>query len=276
MNITTEDFDYIRKVFKDVVGITLDDDKLYLVENRLLPLAKTENIATVAELIRTLRRHPRSPFDPLHTRMFEYLVTSETSFFRDQHPFIALKQKIIPDLIKKRESIKRLKVWSAACACGQEPYSFAILLLEHFPLLKNWQIDLIGSDISTQVISYAQQGLFKRCEVDRGLSTELLNKYFSHKNSRWKIRSDIRDMVTFQQLNLVKPWPYLPLMDIVLLRNVLMYFDDMTKENILKNIHGIMEPDGYLITGATENPSFMEKYFIKERIGKTVVYRLAS
>ncbi len=247
--MTPLDFDFVRDLLRQHTAIALDADKQYLVEARLAPIARRLRLRSVAELIGRLRA---GPGDDLRTKVVEALATAETSFFRDLHPFEALRDVVIPDLMDRRRSERRLNVWCAGCASGQEPYSLAILLQEHFPELAGWTVSLLASDFSRDVLARARQGLYNQVEIHRGLPAHLRAKYFHAHGAGWQLRAEVRDRVEFRQINLARPWPALPPMDLVLLRNVMLYFDVETKKAILARLAGVLRADGYLLLGGAE------------------------
>lgn len=247
--MTDQDFQTVRRLVQDFSAIVLEDGKQYLVECRLAPLVRQRKLNSISELLAGLR----GDFDgELHRQIIEAMVTSESSFFRDHHPFEALKKVILPDLIERRRLDRRLDIWCAASAHGQEPYSVALLIREHFPLLAGWKIGLLASDLSREVLSRAREGRFNQIEVNRGLPAPLLVRYFKQHGTEWQLQTEIRNMVEFREINLAKPWPSLPRMDLILIRNVMIYFDVPTKKEILAKIARLLRPDGYLLLGGSE------------------------
>jgi chemotaxis protein methyltransferase CheR len=247
--VTDQDFDMIRKLLHDRSAILLDSDKQYLVESRLAPILRQRNLGSIGELVAQLRSEPGNG---LCRQVVEAMVTTESSFFRDHHPFEALRKVAVPDLISHRREERRLNIWCAASSHGQEPYSTAILLREHFPELAGWNVSLIASDISREVLARARAGRYNQIEVNRGLPAALLLKHFEQHGTDWQLKLPIRSMVDFQELNLAQPWPPLPRMDLVLIRNVMIYFDVETKKRILARLASLLRPDGYLVLGGAE------------------------
>ncbi len=246
--MTDQDFDYNRKVLQERAAIVLEAGKQYLVESRLTPLVKSLNLGSIGELVACMRAEP----DRLHARIIEAMVTTETSFFRDPQPFDALRKHVLPDLIKKRRAERSLSIWSAACATGQEPYSIAMLLRTHFPELASWDITLLASDVSREVLGRAAEARFNQAEVNRGMSAAMLVRFFEQHGTSWQLRPEIVGMVKFQEINLALPWPALPRFDLILLRNVMIYFDVETKKAILARLGRLLRPDGYLLLGGAE------------------------
>lgn len=247
--MTEQDFDYVRRLLQDRSAIVLEADKHYLVESRLLPLQRQLQLNSIAELIAHLRA---SPSNGLHTQVVEAMVTTETSFFRDLHPFESLRKAVLPELIQKRRNERQLNIWCAASSTGQEPYSLALLLREHFPELALWKVLLLATDLSREVLSRARAGRYNQIEVNRGLPAALLVKHFRQQGATWQLNDDIRGMVEFRELNLARAWPALPRMDLIFLRNVMIYFDVPTKKAILGRVASLLRPDGYLLLGGAE------------------------
>jgi chemotaxis protein methyltransferase CheR len=269
--MTEQEFDYIRKLLLDRSSVVLEADKRYLVETRLAPILRQMKIGTISDLVRQIRAEPDNG---LPTRVVEALVTTETSFFRDIHPFESLRKVVLPELIAKRAADRRLRIWCAASSSGQEPYSLALLLKEHFPELANWQIDLRATDVSQEMLSRARAGKFSQIEVNRGLSAALLVKYFRQEGVTWELDEGVRRMVDFSQLNLAQPWPYIPAMDIILIRNVMIYFDVATKKAILERAARVLKPDGYLVLGGAETTFNLHDGFKRVEDLKSGFYRL--
>ncbi len=271
MSINLSDFDYIRKIVRDRTGVLLADDKTYLVESRLTRIAKDHGVKSIGGLVAKLRQQP---FNGLSELAIEALMTNETFFYRDEHPFHALKTHILPEITTKRQAKKTLNIWCAACSSGQEPYSIGMLLHEEFPQLADWDIRLVASDISTAILDRARTGIYAQHEVNRGLSVTLLNKYFQPIDNGWQIDEKIRRMVDFRQMNLTDNYLPLAQIDIVFLRNVLIYFDVETKRSILAKVRRILQPDGYLFLGGGETTLNVDDAFEPVQFNKTVCYRL--
>jgi chemotaxis protein methyltransferase CheR len=199
---------------------------------------------------------------------------TETSFFRDVDVFEALRKTVFPELLKRRGNQRQLNLWSAACSSGQEPYSLALLLQAYFPLLIHWQLKFFASDRSEEMLARARQGCYSQSEVERRLPPHLLRRYFRQQGDLWYIADEIRLMVEFHQIDLLEKWPTLPKMDVILMRNVLIYFSRSTRRRILKKVRQILKPDGYLFLGATETPFSLDRGFIPVQIGRAIGYKL--
>lgn len=250
-SVTVRGYKYIRDLLRQHSGIVLEEDKEWLVESRLCRIARNAGASSVDDLIARLQG---TPWSRLHQRALEALMTNETLFFRDLHPFEALRKSILPEVIARRGAERKLNIWCAACATGQEPYSIAMLLREHFPVLQNWSVSLLATDLSSEAIDRAKEGRYNQIEVNRGLPALLLIKYFEKQDTVWQISRKVREMVDFREMNLLKEWPSLPRMDIILLRNVLIYLDLPTKRRILQQALRVLHPEGFLFLGASETP----------------------
>jgi len=202
------------------------------------------------------------------------MTINETSFFRDLVPFEILKDRLLPEVIQANRDIKRLHIWCGACSSGQEPYSILLTILHHFPELRSWNIRLIATDISQEMIKRGREGRYGSFEVNRGLSSPLLNTYFSRQGMEWQIRDDVRKMIEFREMNLAGSWLVLPRMDLVFMRNVMVYFDMETRKDILRRIRGILASHGYLILGATETTLAVDDHFERVPLNGTSVYRV--
>jgi chemotaxis protein methyltransferase CheR len=271
--MTDQDFDYIRTLLRDRSAIVLDDGKQYLVENRLAPLLREQNLESIEALVKALRS--ASP-NGLADRVVEAMVTHESSFFRDVHPFESLRKVIMPELMRLRARERTLNIWCAACSSGQEPYSLAMMFREHLPELRDWKINLLATDISRPVLARAKEGLYNQIEANRGLPASLLIKYFHQHGTTWQIRPDIREMVSFRELNLAHPWPFLQRMDLVMMRNVLIYFDVDTKKTILNRLTRVLKPDGYLLLGSAETTLFLDDSYRRVELLQTGFYQLVG
>lgn len=270
MPISSREFNYVRNLVRERSALVLERGKEYLVESRLGLLACREGFASLRELLECL---PTDATGVLQRKVVEAILTYETTFFRDIRPFEVLRDVVLPDLLTRRASHRSLNFWCAASAAGQEPYSVAMLLRESFASLDSWNIRLIASDLSREILERAREGRYTQLEVNRGLPARLLVKYFQKLGGYWQIHKDIRRMVEFQEINLTEPWPQLPGMDIIFMRNVLIYFDVETRKNILSRVHRLLRPDGYLFLGASETPIILTEHFEPLPQGKSACYR---
>ena len=202
------------------------------------------------------------------------MTTHETSFFRDLNPFEALRLTVIPKLIAMRGQTRTLNIWCAACSSGQEPYTIAMLLRENFPALATWNVRLIATDLSEQILDRVREGIFTQAEVNRGLPAPLLVKYFKKVGLKWQLKDDLRRLVQFSEMNLIEAWPTMPRMDLVFLRNVLIYFSGETKRTILEKVARLLAPDGYLFLGGAETTLNLSESFCRTADHKTSYYQL--
>ena len=271
MSVSNSSFNYIRELVYKRSAIVLEDGKEYLVESRIRPIAKAEGFNTVDRLVEALQKNSNND---LQTKVVEALTTNETSFFRDIHPFETLKNVFLPEVIKARSDSKELNIWCAASSSGQEPYSIAMLLQENFPELRNWKVTFIASDISDKMLNRCRSGKFSQLEVNRGLPASLLIKYFEKDGPSWVIKKELREMINFQKINLSENLPYIPKMDIIFLRNVLIYFDTSMKKKILKNFRDVLQPNGFLFLGGAETTLNLDEFYSRINIKYSSCYRL--
>ena len=247
--MTPSDYEYLRKLLKERSGLDLSADKQYLVESRLLPLARRSNLPGIPELVSKMR----SGAEPLIAEVVEAMTTNETFFFRDKVPFDHLKEAVLPALVQARAARRSLRIWCAAASTGQEPYSIAMCLKEAGSMLAGWRTEIIATDLSLGVLEKARAGVFSQFEVQRGLPIQMLVKHFTQKGELWQLNADIRSMVQYRQLNLLQDFGHLGTFDIIFCRNVLIYFDQATKAQIFDRMSRMIEPDGVLALGAAES-----------------------
>ncbi|WP_298271914.1 protein-glutamate O-methyltransferase CheR [uncultured Bradyrhizobium sp.] len=247
--MTPLDYEYLRKLLKERSGLDLSADKQYLVESRLLPLARRSNLNGIPELVQRMK----GGAELLTSEVVEAMTTNETFFFRDKIPFDHLKDAVLPALAQARAARRALRIWCAASSTGQEPYSIAMLLKEMTALFSGWRIEIVATDLSQAVLEKSRAGLFSQFEVQRGLPIHLLVKYFAQKGELWQLNADIRSMVQHRQLNLLQDISHLGTFDVIFCRNVLIYFDQQTKAGIFGKVARMLEPDGVLALGAAES-----------------------
>jgi len=269
--LATDTLSYVCTLVRDRSAIELEANKAYLIEARLAPIAKQNGFASTNELIQGIRTKRNSK---LENRVVEAMTTNETSFYRDINPFEALRKTILPEMRAHRAAQRQLNLWSAACSTGQELYSIAMLIREHFPELAAWKVNLLGTDLSDDVLERARAAKFSQIEVNRGLAAPLLLKYFQRDGMHWQIRPELRAMATFSKLNLIENWQTIPIMDVVFLRNVLIYFSPETKKMILQKVRRIMAPHAVLFLGAAETTMNLDASFERVQIDNSVFYRL--
>ena len=248
--MTPLDYEYLRKLLKERSGLDLSADKQYLVESRLLPLARRSSLAGIPELVLRMKG---GDAEVLTAGVVEAMTTNETFFFRDKLPFEHLKEAILPALAQARAARRSLRIWCAASSTGQEPYSIAMCLKEAGPMFAGWRIEIVATDLSLAVLEKSKAGLFSQFEVQRGLPIQMLVKYFTQTGELWQLNAEIRDMVQHRPLNLLKDFSHLGTFDVIFCRNVLIYFDQNTKTGIFERISRMLEPDGVLALGAAES-----------------------
>ncbi len=266
------DFDFICEVVRREAAIVLEPGKEYLAENRLHPVARRLGYDDIAGLVDSLRLGDRSLTD----EVVDALTTNETSFYRDGHPWDALRDHVLPDLFEKRRFTRKLNVWFAAASSGQEPYSFAMMLKEHFAeQLETHDVRLVATDISRSMLDRCRAGRYSQIEVNRGLPAKLMVEYFERDGMSFVIREDVRAMIEFEELNLSAPllWGWLPTFDLVFIRNVLIYFDVDMKRYILENVRRNLADDGTLLLGASETTINITDEFKPVQVGPSTCYR---
>lgn len=256
--ISRADFSYIQRLLAERSGLVLDDDKAYLLETRLAPLLTRERFPSIGALVGELKSRYH---DALAGSTVEALLNHETAFFRDQPCFDALREVILPRLIANAPDGK-LTVWCAACSTGQEPYSIALLLAEHFPWLDEDSVRILGTDFSQAALDLAERARYSRFEVNRGLPKPILHRYFDEDGETWELRPEIRRRVEWQRLNLIEPWPYLPAPSLLLLRNTMIYWGVETQRAVLGRVHDLLWREGYLLLGGAES-TFVDERFTR-------------
>jgi chemotaxis protein methyltransferase CheR len=271
VQVSEETFSYVCKLVRREAAIELSAGKEYLVASRLAPLAKKHGHASVDELVSSFGRGLSRD---LRREVVEALTTNETYFFRDGHPFEGLRLDLLPSLFVANQATRSIDVWCAACSTGQEPYTLAMLLREHFPDTRTWRIRILATDINEAVLARARAGKYRQTEVSRGLPAIYLAKYFDRSGADWKLKPEIRNMVRFQQLNLIEPWPALGPFDLVLMRNVLIYFAEQTKQRVLSNAAKCLRSQGALLMGASESTIGLDVPLRRVSIGKSTAYQV--
>jgi chemotaxis protein methyltransferase CheR len=278
IKVSPEEFKIFSKYILDISGIALDTGKEYLLETRLNPLLTKYNASSYADLLYKAKMDLKKEIE---NDIIDAISTNETYFFRDKSPFELLQHKIFPDLIDKRtqrhSSLKpTIRLWSAANSTGQEIYSIAMTLLEMGVTMDKYNIKLFGTDISDAAIAYASYGLYNKFEVARGLDQRRLNRYFDKKEDRYKIRDEVRVMAQFQKMNLMKPFIGLGKFDIILCRNVMIYFTTEDRKRIYQSISKVLEPDGYLLIGSTESLTNDTDLFTSKKYLNSVFYQFKN
>lgn len=267
MALTAEAFNWVAEAVVKRSAIQLPPGKEYLVESRLLPLAREAGLTEVTAYVTKVRQ---SNDERVIRQIVEALTTNETSWFRDNSPFLALKQKVLPELLAARSRPVHLRIWSAACSTGQEPYSLAMILSEALPPTVTFEI--LATDLSEQVLERARKGRYSQLEVNRGLPAPLMMRYFTRVGTEWEISAELRQKITFRQYNLLESPPMSGKLDVILLRNVLIYFDLPTKRAILRRMSQVLADDGTLMLGAAETTIGIDAGWDRTQVGVGSVY----
>jgi len=266
------DFTFIREMLERRTGLALDEDQTYLIKTRLEAIVESSGLPDMESLTNQFRL---GADDELWTRLTDALTTNETSFFRDLHPFLALGTAILPEMVEQRETDKKLRILSAGCSSGQEAFSIAMTVDESIPQLADWDVEVLGVDISSEMVDRCRAGRFKQLEVQRGLPAIKLLRYFKQDGLSFSINEKLQEMTRFEQRNIVGPWPSEDRFDIIFLRNVLIYFSPEGQKTVLESVREHLAPDGYLLLGI-ENAAELDDRFQRETIGQATVYRLRS
>lgn len=265
-----EEFNVLSEVLKQRSGLTLTEDKGYLLESRLTPILRKRDFKTLGDLVAAVKK---ADDESLLVEVTEVMTTNESFFFRDTRPFDQFKDELLPTLMQNRGTSKTIRIWSAACSNGQEPYSLAMILREQAEKLAGWRIEIIATDLATGVLAKARAGIYSQFEVQRGLPIKFLVKYFKETGQGWEIDSSIRAMVQFKEFNLLDSMVSLGNFDLVFCRNVLIYFDQATKADVLERICRQMSGDGYLCLGGAETVLGITESF-KPAQGQRGVYEI--
>ena len=269
MPLSYADFSYVRDMVLRRSANVLEDAKAYLVDMRLDNLAREEGMLDASEIVAKSRIDTR-----LQVKITEAMTTNETSWFRDSSPFIALKDVVIPEVIKQRANTRQLFIWCAASSTGQEPFSIAMTLREHFPeVCDQWRVRIMATDLSGPILERARTGVYRTFEVERGLPKPLLNRYFDAHGQDFSVKPILRKMVDFKELNLIEPFPAMPTPDIVFIRNVLIYFSTNVKRDILSRVHKVLSPTGYLFMGGAETTLGVHGGYSRHAGAGTAFYR---
>ena len=270
MTMNAADFDYVRQLLIRRSGISLVAGKEYLVESRLAAVAQKLKLPSAVEVIAQLRR---TNAGPIVDAVIEAMTTNETSFFRDVYPFEMLRDVVIPERLKVGAPGRPIHIWCGASSTGQEPYTIAIVLRESFGVEAANRFRIVATDISLDVLERAKEGVYSQFEVNRGLSPQQLARHFEQVGSSFRVRPEVKKMIEFKPVNLVEAWPDFPTLDIVFLRNVLIYFEDQTKRVILSRINKLLAPRGFLFLGGAETTMGLSEGFERRQLEKAVVYQ---
>jgi chemotaxis protein methyltransferase CheR len=271
MSLSQPEFTFVSELVRKEASIVLAPGKEYLVEARLIPVARAVGAPNVNEFLADLQRRPDLA---KQRRIVDALTTNETSWFRDREPFAALTDVVLPELIKSRASARKVRVWSAASSSGQEAYSLAITLQEALP--PGWSYEIMGTDISTEMVKRAETGQYSQVEVNRGLPASQLVQYFERAGAHWRVTPALRRNVSFRLMNLTAPLPAMQPFDVIFLRNVLIYFDVAVKRTVLQNVARLLRPDGWLFLGAAETTIGIDDCYERVAAGRTSAYRVRA
>jgi len=269
--LTGADHEFLRHLLYQRTGIVLDPSREHFAEMRLGGLANDLGFDSLPDVLEAVRTEEH--WGALHRLVVEALAISETSWFRDAPVWTELRQTILPELLGLRREQRTLNLWSAACATGQEPYSLAMLLRELNGRLDGWRVRLLATDFSKGILKRAQAGSYSPIEMNRGLPAVQLVRHFRKTPDAWEVRPEVRSLVEFRELNLSQSWPELPAMDVVLMRNVLLYFEPELRRRVLRQLARLLKPDGVLVLGAAETTLTMDDSFAAIPLEGTVVYR---
>lgn len=269
--MTPSDYEFLRKLVKERSGLVLSADKQYLVESRLIPLARKVDLAGITDLVAKIKGGDEA----LTVDVVEAMTTNETFFFRDKTPFEHFTETIMPTMLKARQNRRALRIWCAASSTGQEPYSLAMCLKEMSSQIAGWRIEIVATDLSREVLEKSKAGIFSQFEVQRGLPIQMLVKYFKQVGEMWQLSQEIRAMVQHRQFNLLQDFRALGKFDIVYCRNVLIYFDQEAKSGVFSRLLKTIEPDGFLVLGAAETVVGLTEAF-KPLPNKRGLYRPAT
>lgn len=279
IKIQPEEARALTQYIYSLCGVSLDETKSYLLENRLAPLLQEYSCATFSEFYMKARSDMSRV---ISRKIVDAVTTGETSFFRDMAPFELLQNKLLPELIDRRRKAAApgrpisIRIWSAACSSGQEVYTTAMVLQDTLGNTSNYNIQLLGTDISDQAIARASYGVFSRMEVERGLPMEKLQRYFTQVDKGWKVRDEIRALASFRKFNLMDDFSALGRFDIIFCRNVAIYFTEADKIKLFAKLGRSLEPDGALIIGSTESLTGLCPQFESMRYLRSVFYRLKT
>lgn len=274
MPIATHEYEFIRELVRTRAGIVLEAGKEYLVESRIAPLIRREGLKDTDDLLNKMRSGPLAM--SMTQKVIEAMTTNETSFFRDIHPFEALRDSVIPELVKRRQDSRTINIWCAAASSGQEPYTIAMVIRENFShlLAAGWKINVVATDISAEMIARCKAGKFSQLEINRGLPALLMIKYFKKNGMDWMVDDSLKKLIDFRETNLTTDWHGLGGLDVVFMRNVLIYFSLETKRQILGKVRKVMRPDGYLFLGGAETTINIDDAYDRVQIVKSGIYQV--
>lgn len=273
MQVTAEDIQTVSKLVAELCGIVLDETKGYLIQHRLSGVAEEAGCKSYSDLCYKLRAGTDKS---LEMKIINAITTQETLFFRDDSPYQALQHKVLPELIDAREATpfpRRLRIWSAACSTGQEPYSIAMVLRELIPDIDQWDITITATDISDAAIDHASKGVYRAADIQRGMRMDLLQKYFTEQSGSWKTKDELRSMVAFRRINLLNKFPIYGPYDVIFCRNVAIYFNKADRQGLFQRLSEMLSSDGYLFVGSLESLTDLGTQFRPHHHCRAVFYR---
>jgi chemotaxis protein methyltransferase CheR len=265
--LSPPEFEFVRSLLYERSAMVLEPHKQYLAESRLGPIALSQGYEDASAFLADMHSNR-----DLQDAFVEGMTINETSFFRDGHPFAAMQQHLLPSIVRRRQQSRQINIWCAACSSGQEPYSVAMLLRDHFSALRGWKITIYATDLSKAMVARTREGVYSQIEVMRGLKPSVLDRHFTQEGTMWRVRPELREMVRSKQLNLTDAWHGMPEMDFVLLRNVLIYFDGPTKEKVLEQMSTRVREGGFLMLGGSETTFGLRGAFERETHDRTAYY----
>jgi chemotaxis protein methyltransferase CheR len=248
-DLSPADFDFVAGLLKSSSGLSLSPAKTYLLDSRVTPLLRRYGLRTTRDFVTALRTDEKGT---MLTELSEAMATYETYFYRDISPFESLQTRVLPKLREIRQGQRRLRIWSAACSTGQEPYSLAMMFEEEKHLWAGWSIEILATDVSTTALTRAREGIYSQFEVQRGLPIRNLMAFFVQEGDQWRVKPQLKKWLRFEQVNLLQPLTQLGTFDIILCRNALIYFDAETKSRVLGHLADVISPDGVLVMGSAE------------------------
>lgn len=268
--VSKESLNYFFSFLQKESGLILDDSKTYLIEARLEPIASEAGLASIDSLCQQLRLNPNSP---LRQKVVDAMTTNETSFFRDMIPFEIVRKMVLPELLKTNQKSKNIRIWSAACATGQEPYSLAMLLSNLDAAVAGWNVEILATDLVERVLDKARKGIYSHYEIQRGLPAQYMTRYFDQVDSEWRVKPELKKWIQFRRLNLLSDYASLGLFDIIFCRNILIYFDAASKKKVLERMAACLTPDGVLFLGGGETPLGITDQLTRIEVDRGVYYK---
>jgi chemotaxis protein methyltransferase CheR len=267
-----DDLNFVRTFLKQRTGIVITPEKRYLVETRLDPIVRAQKLGSLQGLITRLRGGDKQ----LETDVIDAITTNETLFFRDKSPFDSFRNLILPALLKARRTTGRLRIWCAACSSGQEPYSLAMILHDMRNEIRGIEIEILATDISERMLAQAKSGTFSQFEVQRGMPIKMLLEHFTQEGLKWRIKPELARNITFRSLNLTEPFRHLGTFDLIMCRNVLIYFSEETKRDIMARLGEMLAPDGYLMLGGAETVLGLSQQLAPHKQDRSVYVKAGS